>query len=140
MHPDPDDGKMRVWSEEHVSEDFQIAISLQVKGYVIRWASYSKGEFQEGVSLTCDDELNRWQKYAFGCSELVFNPFRQWLFKGPITPLFRTFLWSNIPIHSKFTVCSYIFSYTAIACAWFLTCANVFIVGWNREPAGYGLS
>lgn len=36
-----------------------------------RWATYSNGEFKEGVSLTVDDELNRWQKYAYGCSEWV---------------------------------------------------------------------
>jgi len=35
-------------------------------GYIIRWATYSKGGFKEGVSLTIDDELNRWQKYAYG--------------------------------------------------------------------------
>jgi hypothetical protein len=28
--------------------------------------------FKEGVSLTVDDEVNRWQKYAYGCSESVF--------------------------------------------------------------------
>ena len=68
LFTDPDDGDLKVWSEDHVSEDFQIAITLQGKGYDLRWASYSGGEFEEGVSLTCDDELNRWQKYAFGCS------------------------------------------------------------------------
>jgi hypothetical protein len=30
-----------------------------------------KGEFKEGVSLTAFDELLRWEKYAYGCSELV---------------------------------------------------------------------
>jgi hypothetical protein len=39
---------------------------LQMRGYIIRWATYSKGGFKEGVSLTVDDELNRWQKYAYG--------------------------------------------------------------------------
>lgn len=68
LHIDPDDGVMKIWSEDHVSEDFQIAVTLQIKGYIVRWAAYSEGEFEEGVSLTCDDELNRWQKYAFGCS------------------------------------------------------------------------
>lgn len=37
-----------------------------------RWATYSQGGFKEGVSLTVDDELNRWQKYAYGCNECVF--------------------------------------------------------------------
>lgn len=39
---------------------------MQLKGYTIRWATYSEGGFKEGVSLTCDDELNRWQKYSYG--------------------------------------------------------------------------
>ena len=37
-----------------------------MKGYTIRWATYSEGGFKEGVSLSCEDELNRWQKYAYG--------------------------------------------------------------------------
>lgn len=124
---------MKIWSESHVSEDFQIAISLQTKGWTIRWATYSNGEFEEGVSLTCDDELNRWQKYSYGCSELVYHPFKHW-FRGPFTPLFRKFLWTNgIPTHSKFSICGYIFSYTAIGVAWLLTTANYFIIGLSRE-------
>jgi len=70
---DPADGKKKFWSETNVSEDFDMALRLQLKGYIVRWASYSQGNFKEGVSLTCDDELNRWQKYAYGrsysCSE-----------------------------------------------------------------------
>lgn len=86
---DPADGKQKIWSESNVSEDFDMALRLQLRGYIIRcvisnpvpgncninacslsrWASYSKGAFKEGVSLTVDDELNRWQKYAYGCSE-----------------------------------------------------------------------
>jgi hypothetical protein len=32
--------------------------------------------FKEGVSLTVYDELNRWEKYAYGCNELLFHSFR----------------------------------------------------------------
>ncbi|KAI0245996.1 glycosyl transferase family group 2-domain-containing protein [Lactifluus subvellereus] len=39
---------------------------VQLKGYIIRWSTYSEGGFKEGVSLTYDDELNRWQKYSHG--------------------------------------------------------------------------
>ncbi|GJJ11705.1 hypothetical protein Clacol_005941 [Clathrus columnatus] len=66
---DKADGKQKIWSESNVSEDFDMALRLQMKGYSIRWASYSNGGFKEGVSLTCDDELNRWEKYAYGCNE-----------------------------------------------------------------------
>ena len=41
-----------------------------------RWATYSKGGFKEGVSLSVDDEINRWQKYSYGCNELSFPPLR----------------------------------------------------------------
>ena len=64
---DPGDGgKKKIWSETNVSEDFDMALRLQLKGYTIRWATYSEGGFKEGVSLTVDDELNRWQKYSYG--------------------------------------------------------------------------
>ena len=61
-----EDGKDKIWSETNVSEDFDMALRLQLRGYIIRWATYSNGLFKEGVSLTVDDELNRWQKYAYG--------------------------------------------------------------------------
>lgn len=60
------DGVKKIWSESNVSEDFDMALRLQLQCYIIRWATYSDGGFKEGVSLTCDDELNRWQKYAYG--------------------------------------------------------------------------
>lgn len=55
---DPADGKSKFWSETHVSEDFDQSLRLQMKGWSIRWASYSNGGFQEGVSLTADDEVS----------------------------------------------------------------------------------
>jgi Glycosyl transferase family group 2 len=57
---DPADGERKIWSESNVSEDFDMALRLMLGGYIIRWASYSDGDFKEGVSLTADDELNRW--------------------------------------------------------------------------------
>ncbi|ODN96436.1 hypothetical protein L198_04150 [Cryptococcus wingfieldii CBS 7118] len=127
---DPDDGLRKCWSESHVSEDFDQALRLQLRGWSLRWASYSDGGFQEGVSLTADDELNRWQKYAYGCSELLFQPFRLWFTKGPITPLFHSFVWAeSIPLHSKISVLAYISSYYAIACAMILSTLNWVLVG-----------
>lgn len=62
---DPADGERKVWSEANVSEDFDMALRLQLGGYIVRWASYSEGGFKEGVSLTADDELNRWVSFFF---------------------------------------------------------------------------
>ncbi|KAF5369511.1 hypothetical protein D9758_002777 [Tetrapyrgos nigripes] len=73
---DPVDGQEKVWAEGTVSEDFELALRLLGKGYDLRWATYSEGEFKEGVSLTVEDERNRWQKYTYGTSSsrLVIDP------------------------------------------------------------------
>jgi hypothetical protein len=78
------------------------------------------------------DELARWQKYAYGCNELVFHPIRFWPVRGPFTPLFRKFLGSNMPLASKINIISYIGTYYAIAAAWVMTLANYFIIGWYK--------
>jgi cellulose synthase/poly-beta-1,6-N-acetylglucosamine synthase-like glycosyltransferase len=50
------------WSESHVSEDFDMALRLQIAGNIVRLATYHNNEFKEGVSLTIYDELARWEK------------------------------------------------------------------------------
>jgi cellulose synthase/poly-beta-1,6-N-acetylglucosamine synthase-like glycosyltransferase len=54
----------KFWSEETVSEDFDMSLRLQSAGYIIRLASYQGDGFKEGVSLTVYDELARWEKYV----------------------------------------------------------------------------
>ncbi|KAI9675298.1 MAG: hypothetical protein M1817_001201 [Caeruleum heppii] len=125
-----EDGYEKFWSESHVSEDFDMSLRLQVNGYIIRLAAWAGEGFKEGVSLTVYDELARWEKYAYGCNELLFHPIRFWLIRGPFTPLFRKFLCSNIRFTSKITIISYIGTYYAIGAAWIMTTANYFAVGW----------
>ncbi|KAI4717821.1 hypothetical protein E4T48_05997 [Aureobasidium sp. EXF-10727] len=125
-----DDDREKYWSESTVSEDFDMALRLQSEGYLVRFGAYTGDGFKEGVSLTVYDELARWEKYAYGCSELLFHPLRFWLFRGPFTKLFRDFICSGIPLPSKLTILSYIGTYYAIGCAWLLTLLNYFIVGW----------
>jgi cellulose synthase/poly-beta-1,6-N-acetylglucosamine synthase-like glycosyltransferase len=125
-----EDGYEKFWSESHVSEDFDMSLRLQVAGYIIRLGSYTGDGFKEGVSLTVYDELNRWEKYAYGCNELLFHPFRLWVFRGPFTPLFKKFLTSSIRPTSKITILAYIGTYYAIGAAWILTLLNYFLVGW----------
>ncbi|KAK3351747.1 glycosyl transferase family group 2-domain-containing protein [Neurospora tetraspora] len=127
--PEPND-YTAYWSESHVSEDFDIALRLQIKGSIVRIASYHGTQFQEGVSLTIYDEIARWQKYAYGVSEMIFHPLHRWIFKGPFTPLFYTFLGSNIMYSSKISIFAYICSYFALASALMLTLLNYFLVGW----------
>ncbi|KAE9382425.1 hypothetical protein BT96DRAFT_741531, partial [Gymnopus androsaceus JB14] len=79
-------------------------------GQTLKWATYSAGGFKEGVSLFLD-EVARWQKYVYGCNELIFNPTRQWLFKGPFSKQLRTFVTSNAPVHYKLKALGYMLSY-----------------------------
>ncbi|ROT40965.1 glycosyltransferase [Sodiomyces alkalinus F11] len=124
------DGYEKFWSESHVSEDFDMSLRLQCNGYTIRLSAWANDGFKEGVSLTVYDELARWEKYAYGCNELLFNPIRTWLWRGPFTPLFRRFLFSNIRFTSKITIVSYIGTYYAIGAAWIMTSVNYFLIGW----------
>ncbi|THG96109.1 hypothetical protein EW026_g5663 [Hermanssonia centrifuga] len=136
---DPDDGVTKIWSESNVSEDFDMALRLQLKGYIIRWATYSDGGFKEGVSLTVEDELNRWQKYAYGCNELIFYPLVRWWKMGPITKQLRIFIWSKAPVHYKISMMSYMFSYYGLAAAAFLSVMNYLLLGWGFDVDGYYL-
>ncbi|KAM3502634.1 hypothetical protein MY10362_004703 [Beauveria mimosiformis] len=131
--PEQDGAYTAYWSESHVSEDFDIALRLQMKGSVIRIASYHNNEFKEGVSLTIYDEIMRWQKYAYGVSEMIFQPLHRWIYRGPFTPLFYTFLCSNIMWSSKISIMSYMCSYFALGSALLLTCLNYFLIGWIRN-------
>ncbi|KAI9892012.1 MAG: hypothetical protein M1814_002207 [Vezdaea aestivalis] len=125
-----EDNYEKFWSESHVSEDFDMALRLQCNGYTIRLGAYTGDGFKEGVSLTVYDELARWEKYAYGCNELLFHPIRFWLLRGPFTPLFRKFLGSNIRLTSKIAILGYIGTYYAIGAAWILTLLNYFLIGW----------
>jgi len=134
---DPDDGVKKIWSESNVSEDFDMALRLQLQGYIIRWSTYSERGFKEGVSLTCDDELNRWQKYSYGCNELIFNPLWSWWRLGPITKQLRIFIWSAAPVHYKISMLSYMFSYYGIAASALLSTLNYFLLGWGITVDGF---
>ncbi|KAI8966585.1 glycosyl transferase family group 2-domain-containing protein [Daldinia sp. FL1419] len=125
-----EDGYEKYWSEAHVSEDFEMSLKLQCAGYELRFASYTGTGFQEGVSLTVYDELARWEKYAYGCNELMFHPLKYWLSRGPITPLFRKFIFSGIHLPKKLTICAYIGTYYAIGACWILTLMNYLLSGW----------
>ena len=124
------DGYEKFWSEKTVSEDFDMALRLQTEGYLVRLAGYKDDGFKEGVSLTVYDELARWEKYAYGCNELIFHPIRYWFTKGIFTRLFKNFIFSNMPLPSKFTIMAYIGTYYALGSAWVLTLANYFLIGW----------
>ena len=72
---DRKDGERKFWSEAHVSEDFDLALRLQARGYIGRYCTYTGNGFQEGVSLTAADEVIRLRKYAYGSCEIMLNKF-----------------------------------------------------------------
>ncbi|KAG2127997.1 glycosyl transferase family group 2-domain-containing protein [Suillus clintonianus] len=116
--------QIKIWSEDNVSEDFDMALRLLRQGYIVRWATYSQGGFKEGVSLTVDDELNRWQK-------LLFNPFVKWFYKGPINSQIHKFMWSPAPLHYKISSMAYMFSYYGIAASATISLINYIMLGFQ---------
>ena len=101
------------WSENHVSEDFELMIHLYNLGFNGRYICIPDCEFQEGITRTFDEEAGRHRKFALGAHELVFNPFQDMLGKGVFTPLFKTFLQSDIPSYYKIFLTAYLCSYTS---------------------------
>lgn len=133
---DGNDGQKRWWSESHVSEDFEMALKLQSEGYVLRMAGYSDGGFQEGVCLSVYDEISRWEKYAYGVSELIFKPVRFWFTRGPFTPLFWNFVRSNTELGSKCSSLFYMGTYFGLGYAWPFALLNYILIGMSPQPMG----
>ena len=70
--------------------------------WIFRWATYSKGGFKEGVSLSVDDELNRWQKYSYGCNEWVFDSSIRPFHPFPFQPLLSMITFFDNPFFVNF--------------------------------------
>lgn len=125
------EGLIKPWSEETVSEDLDLGLRLLLKGWVTRWATYSNYGFQEGVSLTYVDELNRWRKYTYGIFELFLNPLWRWPVHGPVPKLIRTVFWSSkVPTHYKVHLLAYAASYIAIGVSLPSALGLYFVQGW----------
>ncbi|GAC93729.1 hypothetical protein PHSY_001294 [Pseudozyma hubeiensis SY62] len=125
------DGFIQPWSEETVSEDLDLGLRLLLNGWIVRWATYSNYGFQEGVSLTYMDELNRWRKYTYGIFELFLNPLWRWPVHGPVPKLIRTVFWSSkVPTHYKFNLLTYAAGYLAIGVSLPSAVALYFVQGW----------
>ena len=126
LRPDTSEPILQIFSEEHVSEDFEISMRLQDIGYIGRYITHTEG-FKEGVTLTTLDEIIRLQKYAYGCSELMMHPLCAWLTKGILCPTFKQYLLSsNITLASKYNVIGYIGTYYALALTPIVTTIHYF--------------
>jgi len=78
-----------------------------------------------------------WQKYAYGCNELLFNPLVQWWRKGPINHQIHKFMWSPAPLHYKVSMMAYMFSYYGIACSITIGVINYVLLGWQFTVDGF---
>ena len=100
-----DDGVIKFWSENHISEGVDVTLRLLVAGYRSKLAqnptSDDSSSFAQGVSLTIRDHILWMEKKAYGTSELVFNPLRTWPWHGPFTPLIRAMAMSNLTLAQK---------------------------------------
>jgi hypothetical protein len=104
------------WSEDNVSEDFYLSLRLQVLGYCGRFVTYTGDDFKEGVSLSVIDEVRRFSRYAYGSSEILFNPVWTWWYQGPFGSLFVQYLFCySVPWQSKVNLLGYLGSYFALA-------------------------
>ncbi|CAM9302470.1 unnamed protein product [Pylaiella littoralis] len=117
---DAKDGERKFWSESHVSEDFDLALRLQARGYIGRYCTYTGDGFQEGVSLTAADEVIRLRKYAYGSCEIMLNKFTKWPCHGPITSMFwRYLLACGVPFPAKIRMIAYLCTYISMAFAFY---------------------
>lgn len=109
-----DDGKF--WNENRVSEDFDLCLRMYENGYKGMYVCHETQPFGEGVSLTYRDEIIKYSKFAYGASEIIFNPVREWCKKGILTKSFKNFMKSsNVPISSKIGILGYLTTYFSIS-------------------------
>ena len=108
------DGKY--WMENRVSEDFDLCLRLHNVGYYGKYVLVSDIPFGEGVSLVYEDEINKYSKFAYGASEVMFKPFKNCYYHLPFTKTFKNFiLTKHVPLSSKIGILSYLSTYFSIA-------------------------
>ncbi|KAF9026663.1 hypothetical protein BDZ89DRAFT_1261658, partial [Hymenopellis radicata] len=83
----------------NVSDDFDRA--LRLKGYIIRWATYSNGGVKSSYVEVVLYFHESYLTMILGCNELIFRPLITWWLLDPTTKQLRTFAWSATPTHSK---------------------------------------
>jgi cellulose synthase/poly-beta-1,6-N-acetylglucosamine synthase-like glycosyltransferase len=120
LHNEEQNGEtVKYWREDRVSEDFDLCLRLHQHGYHGKYViHHSDGYFGEGVSLSYEDEMAKYSKFAYGASEVMFQPVGQWCKKGILTQGIKVFFSSdNVPWTSKIGIISYLMTYFSIASA-----------------------
>ena len=128
---------VKYWTEESVSEDYDLFLRFAIHGKFGRYVMYDcggikdrvrvgeGGGWQEGISLTFIDEVKNLKKFTFGACEICFYPIKLWLRKGIVNHLFLSFLGSAmIKWYHKVNVCVYMITYFAMASAFYFVIAE----------------
>jgi len=102
-------------------------------GYHGRYITYTGTGFIEGVSLSYEDELIKFKKYAYGTCEMLFNPVGKWIYKGPINKTIKDYLNSDVEMSSKVDLMAYLFTYIALSIGLILMYVNYFLYGWYSD-------
>ena len=97
--------EVKFWNETLVLGRFDLDIRLLIAKYRIKWADYPKSRdsnrFMQGVAPGLYKYTVWMNMVAYGTSEIIFNPFRTWLWRGPFTPLFRALTVSQLTLAQK---------------------------------------
>lgn len=114
------DGKF--WRDDRVSEDFDLCLRMYQMGYKGRFVYDKDRPFGEGVSLSYKDEIIKYSKFAYGASEILFNPVKDWCCSGMFTQSFKEFMkTSTVPLSSKVGILGYLMTYFSISSSIFFT-------------------
>lgn len=58
------------------------------------------------------DEVIKFRKFAYGACEMIFNPFKDWIFRGPFNTGFKTYMKTReIHWYQKVSMLCYLSSY-----------------------------
>ena len=132
------DGKPKFWSESHVSAQLDLNFRLLVTGYRSKLAHYTQNigshSFVQDVSATIGNELQLKEQLAYGTSELIFNPLRTWLWRGPFTPLVRKLVMSNLTLAQKVDFYRSCMTPFTLALSLPVAIFHYFYIGFHRKP------
>jgi len=130
-----EDGSLHYWSETQVAEDFDLLFRMHGAGYFGRYVAFPGLDFGEGMRRTFSEEAAWIRKIAFGTSNLMFNPIREWSRLGILQKSYRDYLKSRtVPMHTKVNLNVYLISYYGFAVVFLAALAQVFLL-----PLGYVL-
>jgi len=126
-------GRILYWSENQVAEDFDLLFRLHSAGYFGRYVAYPGLDFGEGLRRTFTEEAAWLRKIAFGTSNLMLNPIREWREKGILQASYRDYMSSPlVPMHTKVNLNVYLISYYGFAVVFLAAFAQIYLLPFGK--------